>query len=158
MRKILLAPLIVCMVTLLSILSMPAVSAKVLRFDVTVIIDDWGIPGPLHDGETIYWKGPITGEITGTLYLWETDKNYLVGSTEHYFEDFYIKLENGWIIGYDIGVWNFATLKARAYGRVTGASDNNVGMIGYFFFYEGFSTDPNLWPIAATLPGFIGPV
>jgi len=159
MRKMLLTPLIVCMVALLSMLWMPAVSATTLKSDETIVVDIYPEAGPNHPDEYVYWKGTITGDITGTVYFWEIwEKNYVVGSTEHFFEDFYIDLGNGWISGHDTGVWNFATFKYRAYGWVTAASENYADMIGNFFFEEGTTTDPNLGlPITGIGTCFIGP-
>jgi len=159
MRKMLFAPLIACMVVLLSMVLMPTVSAKTLKFDQIIVVDEYAEAGPNHPDEYVYWKGTITGGITGTVYFWENwEKNYIVGKVEHFFEEFYIDLGDGWVSGYDKGVWNFATFKYRAHGFVTAASENYAGMIGNFLFEEGTTTDPNLgFPITGTGRGFMGP-
>ena len=159
MRKMLLAPLIACLVALVSMLWMPAVSAKTLKCSFTMSYDVYPESGPNHPDVYGYWKGEITGDIDGICYFWETDKNYIVGKVEHFFEEFHIALGNGdWISGYDKGVWNFATFNFRAYGRVTAASENYAYMIGNFFFEKGTTTDPNLGlPITGTGTSFIGP-
>ena len=159
MRKMLLTPLIVCLVAFLSMVWMPAVTAKTLRCNQTIVVDEYPEAGPNHPGEYVYWKGTITGDITGTVYFWENwERNYIVGSVEHFFEEFYIDLGDGWISGYDNGVWNFATLKFRSHGFVTAASENYAGMIGNFFFEEGYTTDPDLgFPITGTCTSFIAP-
>ena len=140
----------------------PAVSAKTLKCDQTIYYDDHGVPGPNpNHPETFYWKGEITGAFTGTCYYWETAKNYVVGKVEHFFEDFYIDLGDGWVAGYDNGVWNFATFKFRSTGRITDASANYAYMIGCKFHEEGTTTDPGPGftelPIIGTSTCFIGP-
>ena len=162
MRKIALMALAFAMFMLMATFA-PAVSAKTLKCDQTIYFNVYGVPGPHPDhlGETAYWKGTISGAITGVSYFWETAKNYVVGKVEHFFEDFYIDLGDGWISGYDSGVWNFATFKFRATGWVTGASANYEYLIGCKFHEEGITTDPgpdfaNL-PIIGTGTCFIGP-
>lgn len=158
MRKELVAPLIACMVALLSMVFMPTVSAGTLKCDLTIMYKEYPEAGPNHPGVFLYWKGQITGEFAGTVYFWETDKNRIVGQMEHFFEEFYIELGDGWISGYDNGVWNFATLKFRSHGRITAASENHESMIGTFFFEEGFTTDPAAGlPINGTGRCFFGP-
>jgi len=159
MRKMLLTPLIACLVALLSMVWMPTVSAKTLKSDVNIVANVYSEAGPNHPNEYVYWKGQITGDITGTVYFWENwEKNYVVGKVEHFFEEFYIDLGNGWVSGYDKGVWNFATFKFRAHGFVTAASENYAYMIGNVFFEEGTTTDPDLGlPITGTARCFIGP-
>jgi hypothetical protein len=143
----------------LMLVSVPAVSAKTLECNLTIIYNVYPDAGPNHPGVYLYWKGEITGGITGTVYFWETAKNFIVGKNEHYFEDFYIDLGTGWISGYDNGVWNFATFKFRAHGRVTAASENYAYLIGNFFFEEGTTTDPFTMglPVTGIGAGFIGP-
>ena len=162
MRKIALMALAFAMFMLMATFA-PAVSAKTLKCDQTIYFNDYEVAGPRPDhlGETAYWKGAISGAITGVSYFWETSKNYVVGKVEHFFEDFYIDLGDGWISGYDSGVWNFATFKFRATGWVTGASANYEYLIGCKFHEEGITTDPgpdfaNL-PIIGTGTCFIGP-
>ena len=162
MRKIALMALAFAMFMLMATFA-PAVSAKTLKCDQTIYFNVYGVSGPHPDhlGETAYWKGTISGAITGVSYYWETAKNYVVGKVEHFFEDFYIDLGDGWISGYDSGVWNFATFKFRATGWVTGASANYEYLIGCKFHEEGITTDPgpdfaNL-PIIGTGTCFIGP-
>jgi len=145
-------------VVALPLVSVPAVSATTLKFDEVISIDDWGVPGPLHPETTMYWKGTISGAITGTCYFWEHwEENYVVGKVEHFFEDFYIDLGDGeWISGHDKGVWNFATFKYRATGRVTDASSEYAYLIGCKFFEEGTTTNPaNGFPIIGIGTGFI---
>jgi len=142
----------------------PAVSAKTLKCDQTIYYNDYGGPGPHpgHLGENGYWKGEITGALTGTIYFWEKMCDpYIVGKVMHFSEDFYIDLGNGWVSGYDNGVWNFATFKFRSTGRITDASANCAYMIGCKFYEEGLTTNPgpefNQLPIIGTGTCFIGP-
>jgi len=147
----------------LTLVPVQTVSAKTLKFDAVITFDDWGTPGPLHPESTMYWKGSISGGVSGTCYFWETEKNYVVGKVEHFFEDFYIDLGDGWISGYDNGVWNFPTFKFRASGRVTDASENYAYLIGSKFYEEGRTTNPfdaqgnMVLPIGGIGTGFIGP-
>jgi hypothetical protein len=89
------------------------------------------------------WHGTITGDITGTIWFWETDRNRFPGHTEHFFEVFLITGGDGSISGYDNGVWNFATFKFRAEGRVTAASGGWTGLVGRKYFESGRTSDPN---------------
>jgi len=142
----------------LTIVSAPTVSAKTLKCDEIIRVNVWDTPGPNHPDVYVYWKGEITGGITGTCYFWETDKNYVVGNTEHFFEEFYIDLGNGWVSGHDQGVWNFATFKYRANGWVTAASENYAYLIGCKFHEEGTTTNPDAGlPIIGIGTCFIGP-
>lgn len=162
MKKMAVVVLAFAMVMLAAAVA-PAVSAKTLKCDQTIYFNVYGVPGPHPDhlGETAYWKGTITGALTGTSYYWETAKNYVVGKVEHFFEDFYIDLGDGWVSGYDNGVWNFATFKFRSTGRITDASANYAYMIGCKFHEEGITTDPGPdfteLPIIGTGTCFIGP-
>jgi hypothetical protein len=151
--------LITFTVLALTLVSAPAVSAKTLKCDQIIYYNEWDEPGPNpNHPELEYWKGEITGAITGTCYFWETEKNYIVGKTEHFFEDFHIDLGDGWISGHDEGVWNFATFKFRANGWVTSASENYVYLIGSKFHEEGTTTNPD-WglPIIGIGTCFFGP-
>jgi hypothetical protein len=147
----------------LTLVSVQAVSAKTIKCDHVIYFNDWGVPGPLHPETTMYWKGPVTGGITGTVYFWETERNFYPGKTEHYFEDFYIELDGGWVSGHDEGVWNFGTCKYRATGRITDASPSYAYLVGNKIFEEGRTTNPFdeqgklVLPIIGTGTGFIGP-
>jgi hypothetical protein len=158
MKKMILTPLTVCLFALLSIAWMPTVAAKTLTTYQNIVYNIWDEEGPQHPDVYEYWKGEITGGVTGTIYFWETDRNFIVGQMEAFFEEFYIDLGDGWISGYDNGVWNFATFKFRAQGFVTAASENYAYMIGNFFFETGYTSDPTTtWPITGEGRGFIGP-
>jgi len=137
----------------------PAVSAKTLKCDQVIVVTDWGVAGPNPDHpETVYWKGTITGALSGTVYYWENMPDpYIVGKVMHFSEDFYIDFGNGWVSGYDLGLWNFATFKFRATGWVTDASENCEYLIGSKFHEEGFTTNPDVLPIIGTGTCFIGP-
>lgn len=163
MRKMLLTPLIVCSFALLLMALMPTVAAKTLKFQANIVYDDYEVAGPHPDHpETEYWMGEITGDVTGTCYFWEKPPRF-AGKVEHFFEDFNITFADGWISGYDIGVWNFATFKFRASGRVTDASSGYADWIGCKFFEVGTTCNPfdeegNLvLPITGEGKGFIGP-
>lgn len=91
------------------------------------------------------WHGTVQGDINGTVAFWETAANYVVGTTEHFFEVFTIwPDEGGSINGVDAGIWNFSTFKFRASGRVTDTSPEWTPLLGYKYFEMGTTSDPNL--------------
>ncbi len=144
----------------LMLVLIPAASGKITKCEQLIYYNDYGVqgPDPRHTGETMYWKGTITGDISGTSYYWETQKNYIVGTSEHFFEDFYIALPDGWISGYDDGVWNFATFNFRAQGWVTDASENYEYLIGTRFFEQGTTSNPaNGFPVTGLGTCWFGP-
>ncbi len=65
-----------------TLIMIPAASAKTLRGIADINYNDWGAPGPNHPGTNFYWKGTINGDVKGTCYFWETDRNYVVGKTD----------------------------------------------------------------------------
>ena len=129
----------------LTLVLVPAASARTTKCYQTIQFNDWGVSGPHPDhlGENMYWKGTITGDISGDSYYWETNRNYIVGHVEHFFEDFYIDFEDGWVSGYDYGTWNFATFNFRAHGQITDASEDYEYLIGCTFSEEGVTTNPS---------------
>lgn len=94
-----------------------------------------------------YWYGTVSGNgcsIAGTITFNETGANYIVGKTEHFFEEFTIQpYSGGEIIGYDNGVWNFSTFKFRANGYVIGASEEWSYLVGYKFHEMGTTSNPD---------------
>jgi hypothetical protein len=152
-------PLGLVLLVILAVLT-PAVTATTQKCDQTITINDYGAPGPHPDhSETIYWMGVISGDLSGTIYFWELMPDpYLVGNVMHFLEDFYIDFGDGWVSGYDKGVWNFATFKYRATGWVTDASANYEDLIGCKFHEEGVTNHgPESLPITGTGTCFIGP-
>jgi hypothetical protein len=163
-------------------LSVSAVSAKTLKFNETItspgldplIPDiqpqtrDYGYDEQgNHLGSD--WAGPISGDINGMAYFWETDKNFVTGAkggkVEHFFEDFLVVFsDGGWVIGRGgNGIFTFAnkpiSAKYRAEGRVTSASGDRQSFVGSKFFEEGivtFPADPNA-PWVGVGRGYIGP-
>lgn len=97
------------------------------------------------------WRGPITGcSLTGgTIEFREQPQNRWPGKTEHFFEKFIIYAPGGGTIsGDNAGVWNFATFKFRANGRVTEASPEWAHLAGAKFHEMGTTSDPaTTWPI-----------
>jgi hypothetical protein len=103
-----------------------------------MIVYDWGA-GSNH------WVGNLSGcPIAGTVEYWETDLNFSVGKTEHFFEEFLITTPTGTISGMEKGIWNFATFKFRAEGWVTKATGEWTYLVGYKFHEMGTTTDPNI--------------
>ena len=98
-----------------------------------------------------HWIGTLSNcNIEGTVEYWETDQNYVVGKTEHFFELFQITTATGTIKGYDNGVWNFSTFKFRANGRVTEADGAWADLVGLKFHEMGVTTSPEF-------PVIVGP-
>jgi hypothetical protein len=137
MKKILAITLICLLV--LPALTVQAVSAKaagpkIIHCDQMIVFDTIN---------SDHWIGTLSGcELAGTIEYWETDQNYVVGKTEHFFEIFKITTPNGVISGWDNGVWNFSTFKFRAEGRVTAAYGDWAFLLGYKFHEMGTTTDP----------------
>lgn len=122
----------------LSLVSVPGVFAKPQTQSGNEVL----AIGSFNDYE--YWDGTLTGDITGTIQIYETSANFYSGMTMHFFETFTITTSCGTISGTDSGVWNFADLKWRAHGPVTAATGCYSGLVGYTFHEMGVSTDPNL--------------
>jgi hypothetical protein len=151
----------------LTLVSVPAVSAKTLKFNLTIYLP--GLNPNMHgiqpQDRSADWSGPLTGDIVGTAYFWETDKNFVTGAkggkVEHYFEDFLFVFDDadggGWIVGWinltscPNGIFTFANkaplAKFRSEGRVTEASEGRQSFIGCKTFEEGIvdMSDPNTW-------------
>ena len=148
MRKALMTVLVAGMFSFLS-LSAAVVSAQPdehqpLQCTADIAAADWDLNGE------VYWLGPIYGcSIAGTVAFHEHwDENYVVGTTEHFFETFTIwPTAGGWITGADQGVWNFATFKFRANGWVTDASPQWAFMVGYKYHEMGATSSPDTLPI-----------
>jgi hypothetical protein len=152
LRKVLFATSVACALAFMSMLSVPIASAKscepkplVCTFVLTF---DPNAPDP-------HWEGPIAGDIVGTMQMYERwSDNYVVGGTEHYFEDFIITTSNGDVIkGYDKGVWNFATFKFRDIGWVTEASGDWAFLVGYHVLGMGTTTPYPPVPPETTVVG-----
>jgi hypothetical protein len=145
MKKKLLLVMTVLMLALLSS-SVTAVSARP-NAPIECVLDLTFDPnvGP-------YWDGTISEcSLQGIIRIWETDKNYVVGKTEHFFETFTIWPDSGGEInGEDAGVWNFSTFKFRANGRVTSASTEWEYLVGYKFHEMGRTSDPSVLPLTAS--------
>ena len=138
MRKVLLAVLVACM---LSLVVAPVRLASADSDDVEPLLCTFDMSIDLASADP-YWSGSISGDIVGTLEVRERwADNYIVGATEHFFEDNVITTDNGNLIGYDKGVWNFATFKFRAMGWVTEATDGMADLEGYKMIMRGFTSD-----------------
>lgn len=91
--------------------------------------------------ENPHWQGSISGAIVGSMEMWEQPNNFVVGATEHYFENFTITTTSGDVIkGFDKGIWNFGTYKFRAQGPVTEASGDWAFLVGYDTHSKGFTS------------------
>ena len=146
MRTVLSAALVVCVFALMSILSVPMVSAEdnevgPLRCTIDIMIDKT-VPPP-------HWVGTIDGDIVGTIELWPIpSESYNVGKVRHYAENFVITTNAGDVIkGYESGVWTFSTLKFRSHGMVTDATGDFGYLVGYTTHQMGMTTAmaPKIW-------------
>ena len=157
MRKVLAVALVAVLVLLITSASTPSTTAEgkgVIScvIDIQVICEDAACA-------LGHWEGPITGcaALEGmTIQFWETDKNFLPGRTEHFFENFYI-LDGDVTLasGHNKGLWNFSTLKFRAEGWVDEATGELAYLKGYKFHEVGRTSDPGLWaPPEITVTGF----
>jgi len=139
-RKLVFAMLVAVMLAALSVSSMPAVAAQddepePLRCTFEMSID-LSVTDP-------HWQGTVAGDIEGDIHLWERwSDNYVVGATEHFFEDLVIVTDQGDIKGWDKGVWNFATFKFRAMGWITETTTEDLSdLVGYKMIMQGFTSE-----------------
>ncbi len=100
-----------------------------------------------------YWDGTVTGpecSVAGRITFIEVSGAFDAGKTLHFVEEFTIEpYSGGEIKGKDWGVWNFSTLKFRAQGWVTDASPEWEHLVGSHYHEMGWTSDPNVIPIAA---------
>ena len=99
-----------------------------------------------------YWYGTVTGcSLAGTIKFVQGSKEYyFVGDKEYFFEKFTIwPASGGEIHGYDNGVWNGKTLRFRSTGRITRASEEWAGLVGYRYEETGTTSNPDLLPVTA---------
>ena len=144
MRKMLLTPLIVCMVALLSTLSMPAVSAEPNNPLVCEVVLQ------LNEEPSGYtWFLTITGDIVGTGGITIIDASF-PGITEQYCESWHIDTDHGMIEGYQEGVWSFKSFKFNSNGWVTAATEDWEYLLGSDMHVRGVTTDPNFLPLIGT--------
>jgi len=132
MRKMLLIPLIVCMVVLLSTLSMPAVSAKPmkpLRYEASGYGTGYG------------WFGTITsGDLAGYTGIWVTLVLDFKEDNVYFYEEWFIGDGIGYVegevtgdvvlAGWDEGVTRFENGKFTGNGRVTEAGEGWEHLVG----------------------------
>ena len=103
-----------------------------------------------YDGD--HWSGTVTGcSLEGTIAYWAVQSEYFeAGKTLHFSETFTIwPASGGEINGENRGVWNFSTLKFRANGWVTDASEDWAYLVGYKFREMGTTSNPAVLPITA---------
>jgi len=153
MRKMTFATLVAIMFAFMSVLSVPAVRAGAdesapLRCTIDLSVD--------VAAANPHWEGPITGAVEGTMQLWEHwSENYVVGATEHFFEDFVIYTSDGSVIkGNDQGIWTFQTLKFRSQGFVTEATGDWAFLVGYRVLTTGFTSEFPPVPPSTVISGW----
>ena len=136
MRTAIATVIVVCMFGLMSVLSVPSVSANEddedklacsLEISIDLSVPPSGPPNGRH------WQGSISGDIEGTIQLWpRPSESYNVGAVRHYVEDFVITTTSEDVVkGYESGVWTSANLKFRSNGMVTDATGDFAYLVGY---------------------------
>lgn len=103
---------------------------KPLRCEVSIDLV-WATP--------LYWEGTITGDIVGTITIYENPPSFR-GHTEHFSETWVIATDSGNICGFDEGVWTFSNLKWVANGWVTTATGSWAYLANCKFQYSGTTT------------------
>jgi len=98
------------------------------------------------------WYGNIEDcELEGDVEFHAVLEEYFFpGNTWHYVETFIIHPTGGGeLTGKDYGVWNVATLKFRANGWISGASEEWSDYVGYHFQEMGTTTPLEVKPVVA---------
>jgi len=149
MRKLLLLPLSLCVIALLSTLSMSTAIAqpmKPLRCEVLLQLNwDWVGFG----GSSPYtWIGTITGDIEGTATLSLIGATF-PGITEHYSETWIITTTTGSITIYQEGVWSFKSYKFKSNGWITAATGTWTYLLESDAHVRGVTTP---FPVPAPTP------
>jgi hypothetical protein len=95
------------------------------------------------------WLGTVAGDVKGTVAFCETPANYVVGTTEHFFETFTFTTAHGVITGFDNGLYYFGKPPYLFWssGQVTGATGDWTYLVGYKYFEVGTTSDPNYLPL-----------
>lgn len=143
-RKLMFASLVACMLALMSLLSVSAVSGPCCGEALKCTIELELNPQP--NGDEPDWDGAVDGDVQGIYQLRERwDEIFFTGpeddyATEHYFEDFVIQTENGRIDGIDQGVFNFRNLMFHYTGSVTGATGDLTYVNGWLLHGQGVVT------------------
>ncbi len=98
--------------------------------------DQWG-----------YWRGTVTGDITGNAAYREQPRNFELDGVEYYFEDFVIEGSDGALRGTKDGVYDLTTGDFWNQGRVSTASGRWADFRGYLIFEKGRTTPPGVFPM-----------
>lgn len=144
MRKLFAATLAICMFALL-VVSVPQVSADSAADEAGVILVSYAEMS--FDIPPGYWQGTLTGDVRGTLAVYEQPENFVDGGTEYFFEAFTITTERGVIQGVDEGVYDLATGEFWAHGRVTEGTGHWTFLADYKFFEWGSTSTPFVFPM-----------
>jgi hypothetical protein len=141
MRKMLSAPLMLCMVALLSMLCMPAVYSErpvTLKSEVFIQLNwDWvGFGG----SSPFTWIGTVSGDINGDFYVSLVSASF-PGKTEKFSETWIIETTDGGLAGFDEGTWSFINFKWGANGAITSATESYSYLVGYDMRYSGTTTE-----------------
>jgi hypothetical protein len=93
------------------------------------------------DWANMKWVGTITGDIAGSITVFEMPGVSFPGKTEHFHETWVIVTDSGSISGFDNGVWSFVNFKWVANGRVTAATGSWAYLVGSNMRYSGTTTE-----------------
>jgi hypothetical protein len=93
------------------------------------------------DWANMKWVGTITGDIEGSITVFEMGGASFPGKTEHFHETWVIETDSGSISGFDDGVWSFVNFKWVANGQVTAATGSWMYLVGCNMRYSGTTTE-----------------
>ncbi len=98
--------------------------------------DQWG-----------YWRGHMTGDVSGEAEFHEQARNFEKDGIEYYFEDFTIKTTDGDLRGTKNGVYDLKTGEFWDHGRVAEATARWTRLEGVLVFEKAKTTTPGVFPM-----------